>query len=131
MKLNINSLLPIDDKKIIPVLNMKQAVYYGLFILMIFIFKINSHLTFAEPVNNIKKQNIVSSTSQIKEFSIQKMSANLTLSVISFVSVNSSNRDIVVTLPLPKPVPGRQYFIKKNFYTKYSYCKCTYKRKIT
>ena len=114
MKLNINSLLPIDDKKNIPVLNMKQAVYYGLFILMIFIFKINSHLTFAEPVNNIKKQNIVSSTSQIKEFSIQKMSANLTLSVISFVSVNSSNRDIVVTLPLPKTMPGKKYFIKKT-----------------
>ena len=91
-----------------PVLNMKQAVYYGLFILVIFIFKINSHLTFAESVNNIKK-NIVSSISQIKELSIQKVSADLTLSANSFiVSVNSSNRDIVVT------VPRKKYFIKKK-----------------
>ena len=114
MKLKINSILSIDDNKNIPVLNTKQAVYYGLFILMTFIFKINSHLIFADPVNNIKKQNIVSSTSQIKELSIQKVSGDLTLSAIRFVSVNNSNRDIVVTLPLPKPVPGRQYFIKKT-----------------
>jgi len=131
MKLKINSIISIDDNKNIPVLNTKQAVYYGLFILMTFIFKINSHLIFADPVNNIKKQNIVSSTSQIKELSIQKVSGDLTLSAIRFVSVNNSNRDIVVTLPLPKTMPGRQYFIKKNFNTKYSYCKCRYKRKIT